>query len=48
MDSLKGSLLKCATASVTLVMHCTTFSCLSLLQVSTLIWGESKEKARLD
>jgi len=32
MDSLKVSLLKCTTASETLVMHRTTFLCLSLVQ----------------
>jgi len=31
MDSLKVSLLKCTTASETLVMHRTTFLCLSLV-----------------
>jgi len=31
MDSLKVSLLKCTTASETLVMHLTTFLCLSLV-----------------
>ena len=34
MDSLKVSLLKCTTASETLVMHRTTFLCLSLVQGS--------------
>ena len=33
MDSLKVSLLKCTTASETLVMHRTTFLCLSLVPV---------------
>jgi len=34
MDSLKDSLLKCTTASETLVMHRTTFLCLSLVLAS--------------
>jgi len=34
MDSLKVSLLKCTTASETLVMHRTTFLCLSLVPVT--------------
>ena len=35
MDSLKVSLLKCSTASETLVMHRTTFLCLTLVPVAT-------------
>jgi len=51
MDILKVSLLKCTTASETLVMHRTTFLCLSLVLTSLggkVIFTISKTPKNLD